>query len=97
MHFYMNAHMSCQCPELSLTPPHMHIQCMKNLHFKKEDFYFILQLIGQPPITALFKSHVSFVGNEFLGSHRRRREPSDIFAGFHHEIHMSNQGCRPFT
>ena len=33
----------------------------------------------------------------FLGSHHRHRAPSDTDAGFHHWIHMSNQGCRPFT
>ena len=44
MHFYMNAHMSCQCPEPSLTPSHMHMPCMKNLYLKTKYFCFIIQL-----------------------------------------------------
>ena len=44
MHFYMNAHKSCQLPEPSLTPSHMHMPCMKNLYFKTKDFCFIIQL-----------------------------------------------------
>ena len=44
MHFYMNAHMSCQCPKPSLTPSHMHMPCVKNLYFKTKYFSFIIQL-----------------------------------------------------
>ena len=40
MHFYMNIHMSCQCPKPSLTPSHMHMPCMKDLHFKTKKFLF---------------------------------------------------------
>ena len=44
MHFYMNAHMSCQCLKPSLTPSHMHMPCMKNLYFRTKYFCFIIQL-----------------------------------------------------
>ena len=92
MHFHMNAHMSCQFSEPSLTPSHMHMPCMKNLNLKKKDYS--LDNLGQ---TALLKIHVYFVGNDFSGSHRRCHEPSDTFVGFHRWIHRSNQGCMPFT
>ena len=40
MHFYMNAHMLCQCLEPSLTPPYMHTSCMKILNFQNKRFLF---------------------------------------------------------
>ena len=46
--------------------------------------YFILQ------------NHVSFVGSEFSGFHRRLHMPSYTFTGFHHCTHMYNQKYQVF-
>ena len=68
MHFYMNAHMSCQCLEPSLTPSHMHTSCMKNLHFQNKIFFVLyLNSLDSLRKIALFKSHVSFMGNKLSG------------------------------
>ena len=64
MHFYMNAHMSCQCPEPLLTPSHMHMLCIKKPSFPKQNIFVLyFNSLDSLKKTVLFKIHVSFVGN----------------------------------
>ena len=90
MHFYINSHMSCQCPELSLTPLHMHMPCVKkNLHFQNKRF---LSYISTPWTISekwiYSKSMCLLWVTSFPGFHRRRRTPSDTFADFHRWKHV---------
>ena len=66
--------------------------------FQNKSFLFYKsKFIGQSPIsTCFYQVPCFFVGNEFRGSHRRFRMPSDTFANFHHWIQMSNQEYRVF-
>ena len=79
----MNAHMSCQCPEPSLTPSHMHMPCMKTFIFKNKRFLFYIStpwIVIEKPL--YFKAMCLLWVTNFLGSHHRRRTPSNTFAYF---------------
>ena len=84
MHFYMNAHMSCRCPEPSQTPSHMHMLCMKNLHFKNKRFLFYIPTPWTVSQKSLYSKVMCLLWvMNFPGFHRRRRTPFDTFADFH--------------
>ena len=97
MHFYMNAHMSCQCLEPSLNPSHMHTSCMKNLHFQNKIFLFYISnpwTVSENPLYS--KSMCLLWVTNFLGFHRRRRTPSNTFVDIHCWMDMFDQEYKPF-
>ena len=52
----------------------------KFICFQTNFFFLMLHLNDH---LYIYKNHVSFVGREFLGSHRRFCTPSNTFTGFH--------------
>ena len=63
----------------------------------KSFLFYKSKSIGQTSILICFyQLPCVFVGNEFLGSHRRLHTPFDTFTNFHCWKHMSNQEYRVF-